>query len=347
MVSPKERMENALKLNEPIDYIPTFDEDFELAESVGKEFYHLSWMDSSRTQCNYDNLLLGKINKEKYEFTDVYLNLSSKEKDKLLVDEAETYIALAEKYEWAGIEIWLGALDDRYIEDEIKVIKEIKRISGEKYFIQACMNFGTMAIPSTNEAILEIAVLVKEKPWVLKERLNKLMQKSLIRARRLIDAGCDGILEVADYSTDMGLFFPPKVFKEFVVPNLFKISEKIKKWGAYFIKHTDGDCMEVFDDIIKCEPSAIHSLQKTGKMDMQLIRQKTKNKVCILGNVSTRILETGTIEEIEKETVRSIKELASGGGYILAVDNCVFKGIPVENYEALINIWKRLRSLKY
>ena len=66
--------------------------------------------------------------------------------------------------------------------------------------------------------------------------------------------------------------------EEFVLPYLFKIGETIKRLGAYFIKHTDGDYMEILDKVIDCKPDAIHSLQKTGKMNMQVIKEKLKIK---------------------------------------------------------------------
>ena len=295
---------------------------------------------------NIDNFLTGSSDSEKYEYSKEYLGLSLKEKEKILIEQAETYVKLAEKYEWAGITVNLGVADDRFLDEEIKIIKEIKKLSGNEFFIMANMKMGTMIIPAHSESMLINAIQLKENPEELKERLEKLMNKSLSRARKFIDAGCDGVLEVVDYALNTGPYFSKSVMKEFVIPYLFKIIETVKKWGAYFIKHTDGDYMEIFDEIIDCKPHAIHSLQVIGKMDMKIIKEKTKNKVCLIGNVSNSILQCGTIEQIEEETIRSVEELSPGGGYILATDNSIFEEIPLNNYETMINKWREIRACK-
>lgn len=344
MITQKDRMINALNLKMPLDYIPTFDNDFRLAEAVGRKIKYLNWSNNKNVMENIDNFLTGRSDSEKYEYSKEYLGLSLKEKEKILKEQAETYIKLAEKYEWAGITVNLGVADDRFIDEEIKIIKEIKKLSGNQYFIVANMKMGTMIIPAHSESMLINAIQLKENPEELKGRLEKLMNKSLSRARKFIDAGCDGVLETTDYSLNNGLYFPKSVMIEFVIPYLFRIIETIKKWGAYFIKDTDGDYMEIFDDVIDCKPHALSSLQRTGKMDMKIIREKTKNKVCLIGNVSNRIMQSGTIKQIEEETVRSIEELSPGGGYILATDNCIFEDIPLKNYEAMINKWREIRT---
>ena len=340
-------MINALNLKMPLDYIPTFDADFMLPEAVSEEFNYLNWNNSKNVQINFDNLLTEDGYSEKYEYSKEYLSLSLKEKSKILVNQAETYIKLAEKFEWAGICVNFGILDDRFISEEIKVIKEIKKLSGDDFFIISPIKFGTMAIPSSAESILKNAIQLKEDKEGLKNRLNIIMNKSLSRAEKYINAGSDGVLETADYAFNSGLYFSKNVMEEFVLPYLFKIGETIKRLGAYFIKHTDGDYMEILDKVIDCKPDAIHSLQKTGKMNMQVIKEKTKNKICLIGNVNTRILESGTIGQIEEETTRSIKELSPGGGFILSADNCIFKEIPLNNYETMIKKWRDIRTIKY
>ncbi|MCL5071038.1 MAG: hypothetical protein M1308_09100, partial [Actinobacteria bacterium] len=137
---------------------------------------------------------------------------------------------------------------------------------------------------------------------------------------------------------------PKNIMKEFIFPYLFRIGETIRKWGAYLIKHTDGDLMEILDDIIDCRIHALHSLQKVGKMDMKIIKEKTGNKVCLIGNVSSQILQSGTIEQVENETIRSIKELSPGGGFIFSADNSIFRGVLLKNYEAMIDKWREIRN---
>ncbi|MCL5071039.1 MAG: hypothetical protein M1308_09105, partial [Actinobacteria bacterium] len=188
MITQKDRMINALNLKMPLDYIPTFDNDFELVEAVGKGFKHFNWSNIKDAQENFNNFLIGKSAGKDPGYSKEYLDLSLKEKDKILVEQAEAYVQLAERFEWAGISVSLGQIDEIFLEEEIKVIKEIKKISGNKYFITGIMRFGTMPIITSYEAMVENAIQIKEHPEELKERLEVITNRALSRARKFIAA---------------------------------------------------------------------------------------------------------------------------------------------------------------
>jgi uroporphyrinogen decarboxylase len=344
-IRPKDRMINALKLGLPLDYIPHLEFKFEVPEeAIGRKFHHLDWFATEDTLDQYENALLGIDGGSSYKYSNGYLKITSKEKDYKLKEDALTYVKIAEKYDWAGIRVHFGAWNNSFLEDEVTVIKEIKKITGERFYLQACMNFGTMHIPS-GKNLLRIVYELKDNPKEMKLRLNKIMKISLERAKKFINAGVDGIDEIADYAFNTGLLLSPKDFNEFVTPYLNEISETIRKQGIYFVKHTDGDVSVVLDDIINCKPNGIQSLEIVGEMDRDEIREKTLGKVCIIGNVNSSILVTGKKEEIEDEVKEAIKKFSPGGGFVLSSSNCIFRGIPIKNYQFMINKWLELRSL--
>lgn len=343
-ISPKDRMINALQLGLPLDYIPHLELKFEVEEeAIGRKFHHLNWVDTEDTLQHYENALLGIGEGDRYKYRDEYLKLTSKEKDLQLKEDALTYVMLAEKFDWAGIRVHFGAWDDSFLEDEIVVVKEIKRIAGEKFYLQACMNFGTMHIPSGRN-LMKVVFELKDRPKEMKSRLRGIVKQSLERAKKFIDAGVDGVDEIADYAFNTGLLLSPIDFNEFVTPYLNEISETIRNQGVYFVKHTDGDISEVLDDIIDCKSHAIHSLECVGNMDMDEIRKKTLGKVCLIGNVNCSILMTGPKEVIESEVSKAIEKLSPGGGFVLSSSNSIFKGIPFENYQTMVSKWLELRK---
>lgn len=348
-IKPKDRMINALKLKSPIDYTPHLEFKFEVIdEEIGRGFNHLEWFNraSEDTLRQYENTLLGIDDggTYKYKYSDKYLKLSSKEKEFQLKEDAVTFVKIAEKYDWAGIRLHFGALDNSFLDEEIILLKEIKKMVGDKFYLQTCMNIGTMHIPS-GKNLLRVIYELKDNPKEMKLRLKKIMIRSIERAKRFIEAGVDGIDEVADYAFNTGLLFSPKDFNEFVTPYLYEISETIKSQGIFFVKHTDGDVSVVLDDIINCKPDAIQSLEIVGDMDRDQIKKKTLGKVCIIGNINSSILVRGTKEEIENEVKITMEKLSPGGGFVLSSSNCIFKGIPIENYQIMVKKWAELRSL--
>lgn len=345
-IKPKDRMINALKLRPPLDYTPHFEFKFETVDKeIGSGFHHLEWFTVEDTLRQYEDTLLGIYDDStyKYKYSDKYLKLSSKEKEFQLKEDALTFIKIAEKYDWCGIRMQFGALDNSFLDEEVIVLKEIKKIVGNKFYLQGCMNIGTMNIP-TGENLLRVIYELKDDPKEMKLRLKKLMKKSIERAKRFIDAGADGIDQVADYAFNTGLFLSPKDFNEFVAPYLYEISETIKSQGVYFVTHTDGDVTLILDDIINCKPDAIQSFEIVGNMDRDQIKKKTLGKVCIIGNVNSSILVRGTKEEIENEVKITMEKLSPGGGFVLSSSNCIFKGVPIENYQIMVKKWVELRS---
>ena len=91
MIQPKDRMINALDLKEPLDYIPTFDTNFELAAAVGKRFHCYDWNASKDVQGNFDDLLIGKNDGKNYQYSREYLNLTKREKEDILKEICSTY----------------------------------------------------------------------------------------------------------------------------------------------------------------------------------------------------------------------------------------------------------------
>ncbi len=71
-------------------------------------------------------------------------------------------------------------------------------------------------------------------------------------------------------------------------------------------------------------------------MDIEEVKEKVGDRLCIIGNISNEILATGTPEEVAELTKKRIKALAPGGGYCLGSGNSVPDWAKIENYRAMI-----------
>ena len=103
---------------------------------------------------------------------------------------------------------------------------------------------------------------------------DQMVDSAIARGQRLVDGGIDGFALCADYCFNSGPFLSPQMFSEFVTPYLARLIEAYRQMGAYVIKHSDGNIMPILDQLLSCNPHAIHSLDTQAEnMDLGVIKQ--------------------------------------------------------------------------
>jgi uroporphyrinogen decarboxylase len=147
-----------------------------------------------------------------------------------------------------------------------------------------------------------------------------------------------------DYGYKNGLFMSPQNYKKYVFPWLKRICKAAHKHNCKIFLHSDGDLMEIFEDLIGCGVDILNPIEPTTaniEYDIFKLNQKYGDKLTFSGNVSPTLLATGRISEIESYAKRLILELAPGGGYIFSSGHSINPAIPPENYEAMQDIKER------
>jgi uroporphyrinogen decarboxylase len=144
-----------------------------------------------------------------------------------------------------------------------------------------------------------------------------------------------------DLAFTEGTLVSPQVYRKYVFPWYKKIGEILDDAGLPFIFHSDGKLWDVLDDLADCGVKAIHPIEPQA-MDIVEVKKRYGNKFCILGNIDLDYtLTRGTVEEVEEQVKRRIRELAPGGGYCLAASNSVPEYVKPENYKAMVEATKR------
>ncbi len=156
-------------------------------------------------------------------------------------------------------------------------------------------------------------------------------------------SGFDGFALCDDYAFNANPFFSPEQFREYVQPYLSRIISAYRRLGKYVIKHTDGNIMPIFDQLVECAPHAIHSLDPQGRMDIAEVKKRYGRRVALCGNVHCGLIQTGTESEVIASCEYSMQHGKPGGGYVFCTSNCVFKGMPLERYELVNEYWKKNR----
>ena len=264
-------------------------------------------------------------------------NQMSKEEQKShIADIAQIYVDTARKYSHSAIFVHSDLAD---YERTAPVLEKIRAISGNEYFI---MMHGdpTFAIPEGN-TMLDFTAQIYEEPERLKDQSQKRVEEFTGWSRKYEGSGLlDGFALCSDYCFNTNPFFGPDLFAELIAPFLKQILSNYRSMGYYSIKHTDGNIMPILNQMVDCRPDAIHSLDPQGGVDLNVVRERVGNQVCLIGNVNCGLLQTGTDQECIEDIKRSLTDGMRAPGYIFSTSNCIYTGLPLSRYELMQQVWR-------
>ena len=145
-----------------------------------------------------------------------------------------------------------------------------------------------------------------------------------------------------DIGFKTGTFFSPDFLRREAFPRLKRELEPIKQAGMKVIFHSDGNLMEVLDDLVDVGIDALNPVESTAGMDLGAIKKRYGKNLAFVGNVDANIATNGTPDDVVAEVRRCIRQAAKGGG--LLIDSGageIFPDFPVENVIAMCDAVRR------
>jgi len=308
-MTQKQRMITALTLGVP-DRVPTFELEFQLSEELcGRPF----------------------LSRRELEGT------SRPQRAQLLRESAEYLLKVF------GI-LEHDAFTVPYFDDETayEIIQDIRDLSGDDYML-VMHGDGTYAIPD-GKGMMEFVLRIADDPQGVHDTAKRMRDDAIARNRKMRGYGIDGFILCADYCFNAGPFLSPQMFREFVTPYLKGIIDEIRADGGYAIKHTDGDIMPILDQLVEANPHALHSLDPMAGVDIKLVKVMYGDQVALCGNVHCAAMQTGTEEEVIASCEYCLTYAKPGGGYVYTTSNVPFRGLPLERYQLVLDVWRRMRD---
>jgi len=179
-------------------------------------------------------------------------------------------------------------------------------------------------------------------PTFAHQLLDRVLEVNIKIARMAIRVGADVIVLGDDYAGTQGPFFSPAVFKEFILPPLQKMVDVIHEEGAKVIKHSDGNLWLILDPIINTGIDGINPIEPIAGMDIGEVKQKYREKACLVGNIDvSHLLPYGTESEVDAAVKECIRKASFGGGHMICSSNSIHSSVNPRNYLAMINAAKR------
>ena len=209
----------------------------------------------------------------------------------------------------------------------------------EDFAVFAGIRLGTA---STFESMgLEaFSIMMFEDPDLVKEVHRRFSEWSARVVENLNKLDIDFIWAYDDHADTRAPWVSPDMYEEFIQPYQMIVTRQIKKpW----IFHSDGNLLPILDGLLKLGMNGLHPIQPSA-MDINMIKQKYGDKVCIIGNIDLDYtLTLGTPEEVEQEVKDRIEKVGKGGGYIISSANSITNYCKPENIRAMASAVEKYR----
>lgn len=307
-MTSRERMEAVFNGRIP-DKVPHFELEFQLE----KEAFGKSWP-------TYEQLS----------------KASEKEREYLLEEYFEIWEKIIERYDWSAIHLHTSLFG--YFGG--KVIPEGKKRFGDRVMIYGSNGMGTFWMPTGSEMV-DFYVKFYEEPDKTHEEAKVKMKESIELAKRQVDQGVDFICINSDYGYNDGPFISPEMFSEFVTPYLAEIVDKMHDFGTNAILHSDGDLRLILDQLVSTGIDGYQSVDPQGHMDIAEVKRQYGDKLILMGNVQTSLLQEIDGPLIRKSVDYCMTHGKPGGMYIFSTSNCVFAGMPLESYHIMLDEYEK------
>jgi uroporphyrinogen decarboxylase len=130
----------------------------------------------------------------------------------------------------------------------------------------------------------------------------------------------DALIE-AGFSPSLGEAFAscslisPQIYQDFIKPYHKELCDYFRSKRAPMALHICGYIDPIMEDILD---TGINFISLDAPSSLNKLVEISKGKAVIMGNVSTRLFDTGTREEMEKAISDCVETAAEGSGFILS-----------------------------
>jgi uroporphyrinogen decarboxylase len=141
-----------------------------------------------------------------------------------------------------------------------------------------------------------------------------------------------------DLGSQHGPLMSPATYRKLIKPYQQEVMTFIKQRSdAKIWYHTCGDVYPLLPDIIDAGADLLNPVQVSARdMDPSRLKAEFGDRLCFCGAIDTQhVLPHGSVRDVKQEVERRIRQLASGGGYILTSVHNIQADVPPDNVVAM------------
>lgn len=173
----------------------------------------------------------------------------------------------------------------------------------------------------------------------LMERTFEAWKAMTFNLLKVADDNVDAVWYGDDVAFQNGPLCSIPMYREHIKPWHKKVFEFIRAHTkAKVCYHCCGSVYSLLPDFIEMGIDALNPVQVAAKdMDTARLKREFGKHVTFWGAIDTqRVLPRGTPQEVREEVRLRIRDLAPGGGFILAAVHIIQREVPPENVVAMI-----------
>jgi uroporphyrinogen decarboxylase len=173
----------------------------------------------------------------------------------------------------------------------------------------------------------------------LMRKVTDLMLAGVARYLEEVGPYIDVLVIGDDLGTDTSLMMSPQTYRKMIKPYHAELMAAIKKrTKAKIFFHSDGNVYRLLGDLVDIGIDILNPVQvSAGDMgDTARLKREFGKHLSFCGAIDTQyVLPHGTREDVRAEVRRRIRDLAPGGGYIVASVHCIQPDVSPENVLAM------------
>jgi uroporphyrinogen decarboxylase len=234
------------------------------------------------------------------------------------------------------------------------VVADPSRFAGLKQRARAIREAGQAVVALSGISPFEFCYMLRGMDaWFLDlasdhDFVHALMRKltDLMRSATealLAEAGeyIDVLITGDDLGSQHAPLLSPATYRKLIKPYHAELFRAIKaRSKARIFYHSDGNVYPLLNDLIEIGIDLLNPVQVSAKDmgDTARLKREFGDRLAFCGAIDSQwVLPHGTPGEVRCEVRRRIKDLAPGGGYILASVHCIQPDVPSENVCAMFD----------
>jgi uroporphyrinogen decarboxylase len=262
----------------------------------------------------------------------LWADCTRSEKERMIGTCMEVYARIIEHFQWDALMVFWPWSDP-------EGVAAARKAFDGKVLVGGVVGDSTWSIENMKDWTA-FAVDLAEHP----ERVHAVAEEKATRAiatmDRLIDAGAEFVHIVNDVAFNAGPFISPPQFSEFITPYLARQVRHVRDRGALPFVHTDGNIMPIIEDYLSLGAACFQSVDPMAGLDIALVKRRCHGKLALMGNVQCSLLQDGPKEAIRASARYCLEHGSPGGGYVFGTSNTIFPGMPLENYEYMLEVFR-------
>jgi uroporphyrinogen decarboxylase len=150
----------------------------------------------------------------------------------------------------------------------------------------------------------------------------------------------DGMHVYEDLGYTRGSFISPACHRKMVLPYHKKLFSFFKDYGLPIILHTCGDFRPHLDSIVESGVDCIQAMEAKTGMNVVEMARDYKDKLCFMGNIDIRAIESGDRDRIREECLGKLNGMkALRAPYVYMSDHSIPPTVTVSDYEYMLELF--------